>query len=64
MRMQDTSARVATNTRKLDLCCSACGYGIVRRTPPERCPMCGGTETWDERPATARSASQHERLAR
>jgi rubredoxin len=26
--------------------CSNCGYGASRPTPPERCPMCGGT-TWE-----------------
>jgi CheY-like chemotaxis protein len=26
--------------------CSACGYGIVRARPPERCPMCQREDTW------------------
>ena len=33
---------------KLDLCCSLCGYGIVSRLPPARCPMCGGAPEWAE----------------
>jgi len=28
------------------LVCSACGYGIVRRVPPELCPMCGEHDGW------------------
>jgi hypothetical protein len=32
--------------RKVELVCSACGYGIVTAAPPETCPMCHGG-TWD-----------------
>jgi CheY-like chemotaxis protein len=32
------------------LVCSACGYGIARPTPPERCPMCQREGTWIHRP--------------
>ena len=33
--------------RKVDLCCSGCGYGVtIFRTLP-RCPMCGG-QTWEQ----------------
>jgi rubrerythrin len=32
------------------LTCSACGYGIARRMPPERCPMCQREATWIHRP--------------
>jgi DNA-binding NtrC family response regulator len=32
--------------QKLTLECSACGYGIARSTPPERCPMCQKEGTW------------------
>jgi CheY-like chemotaxis protein len=32
------------------LACSACGYGIARSTPPERCPMCQREATWFRRP--------------
>ncbi len=34
--------------RRVDLNCSRCGYGIVSREPPERCPMCGTTPVWVE----------------
>jgi CheY-like chemotaxis protein len=48
----------------VDLCCSACGYGIVCRTPPERCPMCGRAARWSESPGrTARGVGLDERLA-
>ena len=58
------SRRVAPMARRLDLCCSECGYGIVCRTPPERCPMCGGEAGWNEpRGARARRAALDERLA-
>jgi rubrerythrin len=26
--------------------CADCSYGVSRREPPERCPMCGGS-TWN-----------------
>lgn len=26
--------------------CSACGYGVIRKTPPEVCPMCRGS-VWE-----------------
>ncbi len=32
--------------QKLNLVYSACGYGIVRRAAPERCPMCLREGTW------------------
>jgi rubrerythrin len=35
---------------RLGLTCSACGYGIARATPPERCPMCQREATWLHRP--------------
>jgi rubrerythrin len=31
---------------RFELRCVACGYGIVVRIAPERCPMCG-TSTWE-----------------
>jgi hypothetical protein len=56
--------QVAQMARKVDLCCSECGYGVVWRTPPEHCPMCGRTVAWIEPPGwTARRAALHERLA-
>jgi CheY-like chemotaxis protein len=49
---------------KVDLCCSGCGYGIVSRTAPARCPMCGGDASWTEpRGWSSRRAALPERLA-
>jgi rubrerythrin len=31
---------------RFELSCSTCGYGIVVRIAPERCPMCSGS-TWE-----------------
>jgi CheY-like chemotaxis protein len=31
---------------KRSLLCGACGYGIVRATPPGRCPMCQAESAW------------------
>lgn len=31
---------------KLDLSCTRCGYGVLRSTPPERCPMCQAENAW------------------
>jgi CheY-like chemotaxis protein len=45
------AARVTSLERKLDLKCSLCGYGIVSRTPPTRCPMCQAVAVWTERSA-------------
>ena len=28
--------------------CAACGYGVARATPPDRCPMCQSEDTWVE----------------
>ena len=33
-------------TRKPQNRCCGCGYGAVRRSEPQRCPMCGST-TWE-----------------
>ena len=49
----DAGATVAPLAPKLDLCCSLCGYGIVSRVPPARCPMCGREAVWDEPPGWA-----------
>jgi hypothetical protein len=32
--------------QKLSFECSVCTYGIVRRSPPEICPMCRSSDTW------------------
>lgn len=41
-------SKVEGRARKVDLSCSRCGYGIVSREPPERCPMCGTGAAWAE----------------
>ena len=46
----DAGATVAPLAPKLDLSCSLCGYGIVSRVPPARCPMCGAETVWGEPP--------------
>lgn len=33
---------------KRNLTCTACGYGIARSTPPDRCPMCQTEDGWAE----------------
>jgi CheY-like chemotaxis protein len=34
---------------RLLLECAACGYGVARTAPPERCPMCCRRGTWRRR---------------
>jgi rubrerythrin len=37
--------------QKRSLVCGGCGYGILRATPPDRCPMCQSENAWmDARP--------------
>jgi rubrerythrin len=31
---------------KITLSCTRCGYGVLRPTPPERCPMCQSANAW------------------
>jgi len=31
---------------KHDLVCGGCGYGIMRATPPDQCPMCQAESAW------------------
>jgi hypothetical protein len=42
----------AARSRRFDLLCATCGYGVVVRIAPERCPMCGGS-TWAHPARTA-----------
>jgi CheY-like chemotaxis protein len=44
------SGTVAALAPRRDCSCSLCGYGIVSREPPERCPMCKHETTWDAAP--------------
>jgi CheY-like chemotaxis protein len=41
-------APVSPLPRRRDLTCSLCGYGIVSRKPPQRCPMCHVDAAWTE----------------
>ena len=41
-------APVSVLAARRDLTCSSCGYGIVSRKPPERCPMCHVAAVWTE----------------
>jgi chemotaxis response regulator CheB len=41
------SVTVAALARRRDFSCSLCGYGLVSREPPTRCPICRRETTWD-----------------
>ena len=41
---------------KLNLRCSGCGYGVLRSTPPQRCPMCQAENAWLRGPSRASAA--------
>jgi uncharacterized OB-fold protein len=41
-----SQAAAAAEERTPMLRCSACGYGIARSTPPDRCPMCQSEDAW------------------
>lgn len=43
----------AEPARKLDLRCTACGYGVLRSAPPRRCPMCQAENVWIHAPSEA-----------
>ena len=45
---EDPVASVSAFARRRDLTCTLCGYGIVSRKPPERCPMCHVNAAWTE----------------
>jgi CheY-like chemotaxis protein len=38
--------------------CSACGYGIARSVPPERCPMCQREDVWIHSPRWRHTAAR------
>lgn len=60
-RVDETVSALA---RRLDLTCSMCGYGIVSRKPPDRCPMCHVDAAWIEpRSSPARKTAAHGRSA-
>jgi rubrerythrin len=43
---------------KLDLRCTRCGYGVLRPTPPRRCPMCQTENAWIYAPRVASPTSR------
>ncbi|HJU37263.1 MAG TPA: response regulator transcription factor [Gaiellaceae bacterium] len=43
--------------QRRSLVCAACGYGIVRSTPPGRCPMCQAESAWVDAPYQSPSLS-------
>jgi rubrerythrin len=49
-------------TRRRDLMCAVCGYGVVVTDEPERCPLCGGTD-WDFSPWRPFSSGGSESVA-
>lgn len=50
VRRQRETQSESEAPRKLNLRCTACGYGIVRSVPPERCPMCQASNLWTHLP--------------
>jgi CheY-like chemotaxis protein len=63
-RVDEPVAPVSVLARRLDLTCSMCGYGIVSRKPPARCPMCHVDAAWIEpRSSPARKTAAHGRSA-
>lgn len=46
MQTPELSAPAVSPPRRMELICSLCGYGIVSREPPGRCPMCGTDAAW------------------
>jgi hypothetical protein len=45
-RSQVAAAAEEVGVRTPTFECSACGYGVARWTPPERCPMSHNGGTW------------------
>jgi CheY-like chemotaxis protein len=43
--------------KKDTFACYACGYGVVRAVPPERCPMCQSQNAWIQAPSRLLHAS-------
>ena len=58
------SQGVSALARRRDLTCAICGYGIVSRKPPERCPMCHVDAVWtDLQSWPARKSAAHRQSA-
>ncbi len=60
----EASGQVWPLAPKLELRCSVCGYGIVSRGSPARCPMCQVATVWTERGQLARNGVAPARLGR
>jgi hypothetical protein len=61
---REKGARVTPVAQRTELVCSLCGYGIVSREHPDRCPMCGGRAAWAAPSGSmSRRAALHEQLA-
>jgi CheY-like chemotaxis protein len=61
---EEPVAAVSALARMRDLICPVCGYGIVSRKPPERCPMCHVDAAWTEsRSWPARKSVTHRQFA-
>lgn len=42
---------------KLNLRCTRCGYGALRASAPERCPMCHAVDAWIHAPSRFSAAA-------
>jgi CheY-like chemotaxis protein len=47
------STTVAALAPRRSFACSVCGYGVMSREPPARCPMCDRETIWDAEPSEA-----------
>ena len=57
---EEPVAAVSALQRRRDLTCLLCGYGIVSRKPPERCPMCQVDAAWTaSRSRSAQKTAAH-----
>jgi CheY-like chemotaxis protein len=54
----DTKGRVSPLAPKLDRNCSLCGYGVVSRDPPGRCPMCNRAAVWIDSSRVSRAGAR------
>jgi CheY-like chemotaxis protein len=50
------STTVAALAPRRGFSCSRCGYGVIGREPPARCPMCDREVIWDAAPSEARES--------
>jgi CheY-like chemotaxis protein len=50
------SSTVAALAPRRGFSCSRCGYGVMSREPPGRCPMCDRETIWDATPSELRES--------